>query len=112
MIKYSLYLKLYKMAEKCNTFDDFQIYVSKSQKEHDIPKEILVLLSNIWHIVKSSPADFCGSNKTVDLEKLGKKLGINDRTIKNWVWDRKHIPDSIRLFLGYIFLIDEEIKKN
>ncbi len=48
MIKYSLYLKLYKMAEKCNTFDDFQIYVSKSQKEHDIPKEILGLGSRSY----------------------------------------------------------------
>ncbi len=36
------------MAEKCNTFDDFQIYVSKSQKEHDIPKEILGLGSRSY----------------------------------------------------------------
>lgn len=109
-IKYSLYSKLYKVAERCNTYGDFQKHFSdKKRKEDGITEE---MLSEVWQTVKSSPADFCGSNKTVDLEKLGKKLGINDRTIKNWVWDRKHIPDSIRLFLGYIFLIDEEIKKN
>ncbi len=109
-IQYSLYIKLYKIAENCNTFDEFQkCFSAKQKKEDGITEE---MLSDIWHIVKSSPADFCGSNKTVDLERLGKNLGINDRTIKSWVWNRKHIPDLTRLFVGYIFMTNEEIKKN
>lgn len=101
-------MKLYKVAERCNTYGDFQKNFSeKKRKEDEITEE---MLSQVWQTVKSSPADFCGSNKTVDLEKLGKKLGINDRTIKNWVWDKDHIPNTTRLLLGYIFLTNEDIK--
>ena len=102
-MKYDVYLELYKTAEKCRTFDE----LLKKEKEKEA-KELL----KIWDIVKSSPADFCISNKGSDLEKLGERLGINPRTLKNWVWDRKHIPNITRLLLGYIFLTNGEIKKN